>query len=490
MSQVKPMQRFAFALVAVLMLVAADRAAAVHVNPQGLGQVLLFPYYTVNRQQQTYISIVNADSVNKAFQLTIRESYNSREVFNLTVFLGANESWSATLFATDDLGTSDGSAALMTADRSCTLPDMWTHNDGSIDGRPYRRFSIDAFDDGGPQSATRTREGHIEVVALADYGPGLWFTYPDGRPRNCEPVRQADFTSPALEGSVPRARLFGAGAIIDVGQGTYYPYRPVAIADFSRKSLIASRERDLIGLINEGDAATVTARVASQGPVLEAVFPLDRAVDAFSAVLTQAALLNEYLTDPALGAGSDWVVTFPTKRFYTDPALLAPVTTAIPPFETPFSAPGESCVDVSVGYYDRPSGRYDRATYRHPPLMAPILGPLMCRAVNVLSFQHAPQETSAVLGSTALVDEFDFDTSAFTAGWAQLDMVIGRGMSHALRPALQQGDSPVPHLMGLPAIGFWAMNLVNGQVADGVLANYGGTVPHSGLIQCWQCPSF
>ncbi|NMG56927.1 hypothetical protein GPA23_20405, partial [Aromatoleum aromaticum] len=34
-------------------------AHAVHVNPDGLGQVLLYPYYTVQDGYDTYVHVVN-----------------------------------------------------------------------------------------------------------------------------------------------------------------------------------------------------------------------------------------------------------------------------------------------------------------------------------------------------------------------------------------------------------------------------------------------
>ena len=54
-------------------------------------------------------------------------------------------------------------------------------------------------------------------------------------------------------------------------------------------------------------------------------------VDAVSAALMVHALYNEYSREPSIGATSEWVVTFPTKRFYVDDvtyggtAILPPV---------------------------------------------------------------------------------------------------------------------------------------------------------------------
>jgi hypothetical protein len=50
-------------------------ANAVNVNPDGLGQVLLYPYYTVNGGNSTLVSIVNTTDQAKAVK--VRKSSTS-----------------------------------------------------------------------------------------------------------------------------------------------------------------------------------------------------------------------------------------------------------------------------------------------------------------------------------------------------------------------------------------------------------------------------
>ena len=74
-------------------------AHAVHLNPRGLGQVLIYPYYTVNHQQ-TLLSVVNSTPNGKALKLRFREAYDGREVAGFNVYLGPFDSWVGAVFGT------------------------------------------------------------------------------------------------------------------------------------------------------------------------------------------------------------------------------------------------------------------------------------------------------------------------------------------------------------------------------------------------------
>ncbi|MGB5098482.1 MAG: hypothetical protein WBN82_11300, partial [Porticoccaceae bacterium] len=55
----------------------ASAAHAVHVNPDGLGQVLLYPYYTVQNNFVTAIHVVNTTDQAKAVKVRFLEGKNS-----------------------------------------------------------------------------------------------------------------------------------------------------------------------------------------------------------------------------------------------------------------------------------------------------------------------------------------------------------------------------------------------------------------------------
>src|SRR5678815_1668896 len=65
-------------------------------------------------------------------------------------------------------------------------------------------------------------------------------------------------------------------------------------------------------------AGIVSAFVPLAGNMIRADYA--NSEDAVSALFMAGSLHNEYVVDPGVAAASDWVVTLPTKRFYTDPA--------------------------------------------------------------------------------------------------------------------------------------------------------------------------
>lgn len=471
--------RLAASIAVACGLAAAGQAGAVHLDPRGSGQVLLYPYYTVNKGQQTYVTVLNISNRTKMADVKFREGYNGRTVLDFKLFLAPFDTWTGTIFALEDIaGEGSEGAAILTADRSCTAPSFWTEGHGMLGGAPYARFTSNEFaDDGGPAGIARTREGHIEIIAMADLTGSLAAAVElrSGVPVDCSRVR--GLTNPTEEVLAPTGGLVGSGAVINVGQGTYFSYRADALADFTKITLLSGLgEVEFLGNVNDGPGATVaTARVPVDGQWVEAPYRLQESIDAVSAVLMADALYNEYVVQSAIGANSDWVVTFPTKRFYTDPNAISGEV-ALAPFTELFGENG-SCVRTSLTHFDRES-----AVAPNGGFGAPFSEPQLCYGTNVLAFLGAGATESAVLGSRLLVRDF---TVRFDAGHAALNL-NPTSEPHALRASTAIGGagSSGKVFHGLPAIGFWATNLVNNNVADGVMSNYSAALPHGSSVSC------
>jgi len=463
----------------------ASLASAVELNPDGLGQVLIYPYFTVNKNQDTLVSVVNTDSVNaKVVKVRFLEGYDSREVLDFNLFLSPNDVWTGRV---SELGNGAG---VSTTDRSCTYPHLWNSAGAA---QAFRTFTFDGtinVKDGGPTDVSRTREGYLEMIQMADVAPGtdLFDTvlHDDGIPECDDSLIGNDIVGSA-ELSAPTGTLFGAGSIVNIGEGTFFGYNADAIDGFFTQQHVSASGDTRPSLQNYDNTV---AYVFNNGALLSLDYAayVDGA-DAVSALFQSDALYNEYLVASGLGANTDWVITFPTKRFYVDPAYVGVNGPAIAPFHEVFD--GASNVEVGVTPYDQeertvvqlgcdpsdPTPGSDCDWSPSPPVnVEPSSLPY---EVNVISMLDANDDNAGV-ASGVLGSALTFNFPPFAdAGWIRLDLASGNGGSHVLRAAANGTQ-----LRGLPATGFEVYNVVNDNVKAGVMANYGGLFRHRASKSC------
>jgi len=456
----------------------AGLANAVDLNPDGLGQVLIYPYYTVNKSQATLFSVVNTDPVNgKAVKVRFLEGYNSREVLDFNLYLSPNDVWTATITQSGD---ESSAAQVATTDNSCTDP--------QLQGNP-QLFRTAAFDgsagdppgqDAGPQTPDRTREGYIELISMGDIDPtsalaGL-ITHDDGVPPGCAAVNDGVASAGIV---APTGGLFGEADIVNVGEGTLFPYTADAIDGFSAIPLY-SPSSNLLPSLQSANSIEATNGVARSyvftngGQLVVADYAFGE--DAVSAIYMSDAIYNTYIVSPGLGANTDWIVTFPTKRFYVDPLYVG--AAAVAPFVETFHTPGESNVVVAPSIYDREEGTTTIQGDFSPPISStPNALPF---EVNVISFlgQTGAGDPSGVLGSFLRPNIQPFAQY----GWLKLDLFSGDG-GHQLLGGVTPALVDVA-FNGLPATGYMAYNVINTNAQPGMLANYGGLFRHRASRSC------
>lgn len=505
--------RIRFALLIAAAVCFCQRVEAVHLNPYDQGQVLLFPYYTVNGGNQTLITIANNTERGKALKVRFREGYNAREVAGFHLYLAPGDLWTGAVY-------DDGlRAILVTRDRSCTVPNGSYLPDATDTQR--RMFSSLSYTgtaaDGGPSTLARTREGFFEVIemgevvdrertSLADISRRNP-SYPpnDTVPTNCARIRdawseggywrlQAD-----ADMNPPGGGLSGNAAIVDTLNGTMLTYPAYALDGFSsivQHAAPESGQPTLASAVTDAAANIAEAQVFIAGRLVTLRYPTaTQAIDAVSAVIAAEVLDNDFVTSPALGASSEWVVTMPTKHFYADmPAYGDEPATA------PFFHRNRRSVNVSWDLWNRESGPFGCSSFltRYEPLCVFSLGPPIPEQVlpGVTAVLHFNQGEASVTGtaifgslrSTSVPTAIDYNQfgsnertpdgrlrlnlyrQAGRTGWG----TGGGSELHIMRPDLQGR-----RMLGLPVIGFWAVSYTNTAVTSGVLANYAGTVRHT-----------
>lgn len=498
----------------------ANIASAVNLNPDGLGQVLIYPYYTVNSNGSgdnlnTLFSVVNTTNQGKAVKIRFVEGYNSREVRDFHVYLSPYDVWTAALFKLPD----QPQANLVTNDNSCTVPRIKGSTIPPLqqlpDGRSYLPFTNSLFTggnaDGGPTGLERTREGHFEIIEMGtvvdrERTSLTDITHVNGIPANCGRIVGAWVAQPPgywvvdrnIDINSPTGGLFGSALLIDVSNGVSAGYSADAIEAFVSNGVDNLHDRPgntLPSLANIGASdITATAYVFDNGRLIQATYGggAGRKIDAVSALFAHDNIFNEYVLGGDAAAATDWVVTFPTKNFYVDrpaPALI--------PFAEVFKAysgagTGESKVQVGLFPYDREEGNPSACTgsdVDNPncgvcfspcdPGDNPI--PVLRYEAQVISFQTATDfgtnRTSPVLGSQ-LASNVDVRADFLNEGWMRIALNPTSEL-HLMSPS-SEGEV----FQGLPVTGFAITNYVNSNAAPGRLANYSGLWRHKGSRAC------
>ncbi len=463
----------AIAFAAFSALFTMGSASGVALNPRGLGQVLIFPYYTVNKSQDTLLSIGNAGDTGKVVHVRFRESYNARNVLEFDVFLSPHDVWTAAVTQTSDTGP----ALIRTSDRSCTNPPIVSVGQQFLDSG-----YVTENPDSGPQTLARTREGFIEAIAVGDTTPGSALDQTithvqNGTPGGGVPACDAAVLQSSAPTVAPTPNLFGSVAIVNVGQGTFFGYTPDALTGFTDQALATSGAASGPTL---DEANTTVAAPLTRASVLVGGRPIDVdyqfPIDAVSAVFMADSIFNEYFVDPSFGANTDWVVTLPTREFYTDPALAPSV---VAPFSELFQN-GRSDTVVTGNVYDREEGAildFGHCTLCPPP--GNFVPPSFPYAVNVLGFGNGV--VSGVFGSDLV--PFFVPLNGDTTGNVTL-MLSENASAQQLPGGTSVADGGTVALLGLPVTGFMAYNVINTNAQPGLLANYSGVFANRATASC------
>jgi hypothetical protein len=489
---------------AVLSAVGAGAAQATYVSEDGTGQVLLYPYFTTRGGTDTLITVVNSTTRAKALKVRFLEGMNSKEVLDFNLYLSARDVWTAAV-------TVDGSGnpVLTVVDKSCTAP-MRVSGINGVHSEPFRNVLLNETGKVGgvtvtaPSTLDRAKEGYLEIIEMGDIvaaplgtaltkstgGGNIQFEtavpHSAGVPADCKAVENA-WAAPAIFPAVTdldtsSGGLAGTGTLINVAAGTDYSYDAVALKGFALAALAHSVPGTLSPslsagvtnsiVINNAGAPVASVWTKANAAAVGAGLASKSGAAAVSAVLTRQALFNEFIVDPALNAGTDWVVNFPTRRFHVGD--LAPVNLYdYRPFRHGFLEDvSGTCEPVDWGYW---SQEEDHSS--SPIDVSPQAGPStysLCWEVNVVTFKG-----SNVLGST---NKYDFTNPAYLAGWA--DLTLNTAAAAGTYTPIEPFD--LDHYMiddaglvyqGLPTIGFAVQRYTNGNVG-GVLSNYGGNYVH------------
>lgn len=314
---VKFAARLAQLLFVTLIGLAAGPVLAVYLSPSGVGQALLFPYYTVRNAGgdsfNTYVSVTNTAAEAVVVKVRFREGRNSRLVAEFNLYLAAGDMWTAALVPAGD-GT-----RLVTRDKSCTNPAL------PAAGLDFSNASFSGGDDRAGTGLERTREGHFEFIEMATMPAGTGGRLvPESPGFDCSGFQGS---SPALGDLRPPSNgLTGTATLINVSNGLDAAYSAEALANLTSAAFYSHPG----ALGTDFDSPQVDP--VSQATVGNVSYRMlwNRGIEAVNSVLISEFYENEFILDAQTRSGTDWVFAFPTRRFFVT------TTEAQSPFWAPF----------------------------------------------------------------------------------------------------------------------------------------------------------
>ena len=469
----------------------AATAHAVFLHPGGLGQALVYPYYTVNGDNITLLTLLNSSADAKAVKLRFLEGYNGRDVLDVNVYLQPYDMWTGAVIPAGD------GAALFTNDTSCTVPKLPSTATAAL---PFstKNFTHGSAqgEDGGPTDFSRTREGHVEVIEMGTVTNETRQTRDSlkrtGDDTDCAQVRQAWADGGYWLGNAQTdigpatGGLAGVGAILNVPLGTFEAYNADALAQFYAKGGAGEHSAAEALTPNLASATSLTAQIYANDEPLSLTFA--SGVEAVSAVFMAETIANEYWTAGGTAASSEWVITYPTKRFYVDPYYVG--SEAKLPFENTYRI---VTGNIATAYTELSLLLADREGKAWTPSVCFFAGaclpPRLLYESQVVTLGqgganggdqwYGARRPSSILASNMVPMNFP----ASSVGWAKLDFHQGRRGANPPLRTLTAKDGRA--LVGQPVSGFWVTQLINGNVdGKGVLSNYTALFRHKTATRC------
>jgi hypothetical protein len=404
-------------------------ASGVSLSSDDAGQVVLLPFYSVRSGFVTSLSIVNRNQHHaKAIKVRFREGKIGAPALDLNVFLGARDSWSASL-------VDDGTAAMLSvSDQSCTSPAVPSEGI-PFSNRYYTGQVAGTYDDGGGASLDRTREGYVEIIEMGVIANGadLVASSPatpvgntvaiavrsasTGVPANCSTVRVSNLFPGPGDLRAPTGEISASAILIQGSTGSEFVIPPVALQRFfvpanPNDDLYAEPGSLYPDLTNVQPARSDVWSTGRDGPVVltvdDWVAAGGKPIDAVSAVLMKGSFSAGYdISSPQIR--SEMVITMPTMRYYVtrenpNNTFFVPRGPFLGQFISPSNGQVPNDNSACSHVHSFPSNK-EAAPYTAPPLyqIPPGLNvrAVICRAANRVAIvpSGAAVSVQSVFGS-------------------------------------------------------------------------------------------
>ena len=453
--------------------------ANMEIANNGIGQVLLYPYYTVTNELVTLMTIVNTSDKVKAVSVRFREGKNARQVMGVNVYLAPYDVWTAALVETDStvLGhIGEASALLLSDDSTCTTP--MSGKVLSLEFVPFSFTTQGANDfyteDGLGTNMLRAQEGFIEVIEMGEL---IGDDKENAIKRRCNALAEhwvsgqwTDDPTTNIIAPSGKGDLYGSLSIIDVANGLDFTYDATAITRFTNKIIHHNSGNFNFGLASGNN--TKTTLVTDTGTVKTT---WNTTIDAVSALLMKSGISSDYEISSSIGAQSEWINTYPTKHYYVDP-MFSHLTNGSTLFFSSNSDDKGACEgfeylaynrEQQVDYIQQPAKKTTSDLAEH------------CWTVNLAEVNKG-ENNNTIFSSYLLMKDWNVMNNlnnynsiyrlSSPNGWMQSNYTKTKKNTSQLVGI--GNDGKIHIIYGKPVLGFIAQKYVNGVLSGNTLANY------------------
>jgi hypothetical protein len=213
-------------------------------------------------------------------------------------------------------------------------------------------------------------------------------------------------------------------------------------------------------------------------------------VDAVSALFMAESISNDVMVNADLNGETDWVVTFPTRRYYVNgEAAVLPFTDLY----DPDLAPNNSCESVIITQIDREESQTD------PLINGPIFSPAppagedtplpeLCYETNTIAVNGVSAMNTTVSSTDNVNVAVSVAANAGEEGWQTISF-MGTGAADADEHYMEATTATVggsntangTRINGLPTIGFAAFEYTAGANNYGFVSDHKSSVGGSAL---------
>jgi hypothetical protein len=450
----------------IFLILLSFSAFTVNISPNGYGQAIILPYFTVNNNLNTLITVNNSTDEIKAVKVHFREGKEGKAVLTFNLYLSPQDIWTGALVpATSTIPGHEGesTAMLLSYEASCTpfLP--------ATTGQQFLPYEIEAESD--DTDLERSREGFVELIemgvleisselgqavlnnpAVANDCAALEDAFVGGQWSDDDQFQNDDIL-PVSGG------LSANASIIDVAEGVMFAVDGLAFEKFFPEE---SRFHTTVGDTNVPSLAdaNTTSIILHQGEVLSSDW--EHGFQAVSALISKYQAEHHYDIAAYIAGKTELALTFPTKRFYSHNDA---------PFDGVNNDTETGCISYTQAIYDRDGNNFcdNWGCYHKQEKITPEPPPAdlrFCNNVQVLQQVgddfNGEESPTNILGSRY----FEYrDVYSFESGKMKLMFD-------------QQTNSNNGHTYtGIPVIAMSFQKYTNAGAAEGLLAQYGNVNP-------------